>query len=176
MKTLLTTILFSALAMTAACVEDVTSDPNAGSNPPPDATNPVSWSSEAGQVRLSSDDFYIMANGTKYLADIAMVDVHSDPGNSQYTTLELTWMDHAVQMRLNMYFDSDGVNWWANELRTYNGLSGQAADWIEYTGTYFTSPVGTDFTGDLDLTGDASNTVPGSIHFKNMQMEVTFTH
>ena len=46
-----------------------------------------------------------------------------------------------VEMRLNIYFASDGHDWWANEIRTYNGKS--PGDWIEYTGTFFRTPLGT---------------------------------
>jgi hypothetical protein len=162
------------LLMTAACVEGVSKDPqshhNSGSNA---AKNPVSWSARSGEVTLSADDFYIMANGTKYLGEGTNIDVHSDPGTSQYTTLELTWMENAVEMRLYIYFNSDGTSWWSNEMRTYNGMAGSAEDWIYYYDTYFKTAVGSSFTGDLDVT--SSMPLPGSIHFENLQLKVTFS-
>jgi hypothetical protein len=186
--TLIRTIRFgavsAALAISAACARGVSSDPTAndsgsmtidsGSNHQEVPKHPVSWSARSGLITLSADDFYIIAGGHKYVADVKTVAIHSDPGTSQYTTLELTWIENAVEMRLYLYFDSDGTSWWSDEARTYNGMA-VSPDWIYYHGSYFTSPAGSMFTGNLDLTGDVVNAVPGSIHFENLRLKVTFT-
>jgi hypothetical protein len=80
----------------------------------------------------------------------ADVEVAGDPGTpNEYTTLELTWHQHDVEQRIYIYFTSDGTNWWANEIRTYDGNSN--AEWIEQQGEFFKSVLGTAYVGDVDL-------------------------
>jgi hypothetical protein len=89
--------------------------------------------------------------GDQTFAPTADLRVESDPGTpNEYTTLELTWHEGGVEQRINMYFQSDGVDWWANEIRTYDG---NRADWMEPAaqGQYFKSPLGTAYTGNVDL-------------------------
>jgi len=78
--------------------------------------------------------------------------VDGDPGIlNTSTTLELTWYDNGIEQRINIYFVSDGVDWWANEIRTYDGEP--EGEWIApiALGEFFRSPLGTAFVGDLDL-------------------------
>jgi hypothetical protein len=118
----------------------------------PEAPTPVHF--ETHQVKLDADDIYIDANGKRFTAAGADVSVDSDPGGPEYWTSESAWQEHAVEMRLYIYFASDGRDWWATEIRTYNGK--READWIEYTGEFFKSPLGQPFVGDLDLTDPAT--------------------
>lgn len=74
---------------------------------------------------------------------------HSDPGNTNYTTLEITWFEHDIEMRINMYFYSDGKNWWCSELRVYNGQ--QNADWIYFKGRFFEQKLGHNFQNDVQF-------------------------
>lgn len=76
--------------------------------------------------------------------------VQGDPGTpNEYTTLELTWHEADIEQRIYIYFTSDGTNWWADEIRTYDGNI--AAEWIVEHGVFFESPLGSAFEGDLDL-------------------------
>ena len=78
--------------------------------------------------------------------------VEGDPGMpNEYTTLELTWHDGGIEQRIHVYFTSDGVDWWANEIRTFDGQP--QPEWVEPValGEFFRSPLGTAFVGDLDL-------------------------
>jgi hypothetical protein len=105
------------------------------------------------QVSLAANSLQIEADGQHFSAGGSTVAVNSDPGTpDKYTTLELTWNERGVEMRLNIYFASDGHQWWATELRTYNGKS--PGDWIEYTGTFFRTPLGHEFAGNIDLRAD----------------------
>jgi hypothetical protein len=84
------------------------------------------------------------------------VAVHSDPGWSSYTTLEVTWLDDGIEMRVFLYFASDGADWWISEMRTYNG--DPSGEWITSTGEFLRTPLGRPFEGDfhegkLDITG-----------------------
>ncbi|HTL85094.1 MAG TPA: hypothetical protein VL856_07930, partial [Acidimicrobiia bacterium] len=120
------------------------------------------------QVSLLADDFSIDANGTHFTSEGAQVDVHSDPGDSAYQTLELTWNEQGVEMRMNIYFAADAHNWWATEIRTYNGQA--EGDWIEYMGNRFTTPRGQTFQGDVDLSPDPGQPA-GHLHFSNLRLQ-----
>jgi hypothetical protein len=92
----------------------------------------------------------------------ADVEVAGDPGTpNEYTTLELTWHQHNVEQRIYIYFTSDGTNWWANEIRTYDGNSN--AEWIEQQGEFFKSALGSAYVGDLNLP---------NLKIHNMHLEV----
>ncbi len=133
--------------------------------------NPVSW--QTPTVSLSADDFWIVANGQPFTAKGATIDVHSDPGFATYTTLELIWMEQNVDMRLFMYFGADPQHWWVSEMRTYNGQPPAQEDWLYYEGTFFQSPVGAVYTGDVDLTNEASDPYPGELHLHGMKLSTT---
>jgi hypothetical protein len=118
--------------------------PSAGS------ASPVHWSTD--YVDLSAADFSIDVGGQTYTTAGAHVDLNSDPGDRSYQTLELDWTEHGHDMRWNIYFRSDGHEWWAFEMRTYNGRDGAGADRVTFPGEHFRTPLGQAYTGDLDLT------------------------
>lgn len=124
----------------------------------------VSWSTK--QVSLTADDFSIVAGGTTYTSAGAKVDVHSDPGDSTYQTIELTWQEHGTEMRWYIYLASDGTDWWATEMRTYNGRG----DWITYAGDRFRTKLGSAFSGDLNLTATESG-VFGELHVHGLRLQ-----
>jgi hypothetical protein len=118
-------------------------------------------------VQLSADNFYIDINGTKFTSKDANVSVHSDPGSDNYTTLELTWNESNVPMRMYIYFSySPGDFWKVTELRTYNGDTN--GNWLYYDG----------FTGNehgrslimsvFDLTSKDGS---GKVHFENLNLQ-----
>ena len=128
---------------------------------------PTALSFTTKQVRFSTDGMTLVAGGRTFTAGGSTVDVNSDPGTrNKYTTLELQWNERGVQMRLYMYFTSDGHNWWANEIRTYNGKAD--GDWIEYQGVYFRTPLGHAFSGTVDLSATGG---PGRLRFENLQLQ-----
>ena len=135
-----------------------------------DEGQPVDW--ETDSVRLTADEFYIVADGVQYLADVQDVEVESY-GYTDYCTLELRWYEHGNEMRLHVYFVSDGTYWWSNEIRTYNGQSpdSDCLDWIYYTGQFFKTKLGSPFVGDIDLTSDADNNFDGTIHFEGLELQ-----
>jgi hypothetical protein len=100
-------------------------------------------------VALTADRIAVTVAGRT--SSPASATVHSDPGQpNQYTTLELTWTD-GVEQRLNIYFASDGTNWWASEIRVYD--SSGAGGWVEpsATGEFFKSPLGTAYHGNFQI-------------------------
>lgn len=114
--------------------------------------NAIHWQTEV--VDLQADDFWIQANGQRFTATAPQVVVSSDPGNATYRTLEVIWQEHGVEMRVNLYFGGDATNWWVSEIRMYDGQSN--GDWVGRTGTWFKTPVGATWTGDLDLSPPGS--------------------
>lgn len=124
-------------------------EPAHQNQPPPAAPGPA-FRYETPTVRLEAVTIEVLtASGT--FVPTADVVVEGDPGMpDQYTTLELWWHDD-VEQRIDIYFASDGVTWWASEIRTYDGTD--SADWSEpiATGRFFERPLGTPYTGDVDL-------------------------
>ncbi len=108
----------------------------------------VHWTTP--QVDLQADDFSITVDGVQYTAAGAAVDVHSDPGDPSYQTLELVWQEHGREMRWFIYFASCANQWWSNEMRTYNGKA--AGDWVTFHGDFFRRALGSTYSGDLDVT------------------------
>jgi hypothetical protein len=98
-------------------------------------------------VRMSADSVEVIVGANVFTPTAATVD--SDPGSADYTTLELSWIEGGAERRLYMYFASDGSSWWADQIRT----SDAAGEWIDSPEgeRWFTSPLGTAWTGNLDL-------------------------
>ena len=151
----------------------------------PSQSNPVELTT--GYIGLTADDFVIYANGKQYYLKPdpgTTISINSDPGSSRYTTLETIWHEGGVEMRLFIYFASDGQTWWATEARTYNGGpynpgQNQYPDWITYQGPFFQgTPRGSAFTASIfcfglcggpDLQG-----VPASgnyVRFRNLKLQ-----
>ncbi len=100
-------------------------------------------------IRFAATGLAIDAGGQRFTLDPATATVSSDPGDATRRTLEWTWQQHGVEMRLNLYFQSDGARWWVSEVRTYDGR--QRGEWLTATGTFFERPVGAAYEGPVDL-------------------------
>jgi hypothetical protein len=125
--------------------------------------NAVEWVTET--VSLTASNFYITAGGKVFTADVDEVDVSSDPGDEEYTTLELEWIEHDVVMRLNIYFEADGETWQAFEMRTYNGAD--EGDWVYYEDGYFTTPLGEAYADEEFVVEMGSY----SLSFKDLELQ-----
>lgn len=147
----------------------------------------VNWTTS--DVSLVADDFYIIANGQKFSQPIQNFKIQSDPAESDsetHTTLETTWQENGVEMRLFMYFKHDGTDWWSNELRIYNGT--QAGGWIYFTqgnsGTvanqkangYFTTKLGDRYNRSGVVTYTTSTGGSGELHFENLRLQAFRKH
>lgn len=118
--------------------------------------NPVAWSTP--YAALTADDFAIDAGGRRFTAANAQVAIHSDPGDATYRTLELSWTEQGVEMRLFLYFAADAREWWVTEIRTYDGLPNtRGSNWIYYDGPFFRTPLGQTYRGDVDLKSTRSD-------------------
>ena len=104
------------------------------------------------RVVFTANTFTIDVNGQQFTPTGVKVDVNTDPGNATYATLELSWEQYGVPMNVNIYFAADASDWWATEIRTYNGKSGTDADWVTVTGEQFRTPLGGTYAGDVDVT------------------------
>jgi len=107
---------------------------------------------EVGRVEWTSGGHSVDVGGVSSTG--AFGTISGDPGSPSYATAELTWFEHGVERRINVYFASDGVNWFADEIRTYNELGN---DWNYYRAgaPYFVTPVGQAFEAScVDLTSD----------------------
>ncbi len=126
--------------------------------------NAIHWQTEV--VDLQAADFWIQASGQRFTAVGTTVDVHSDPGNATYRTLEATWHEHGVEMRLNFYFGGDASSWWVSEIRIYDGRP--QGEWLGWKGIWFKAPIGAGWAGDLDLA-----TAGGALHIGGLQLRST---
>ena len=77
-------------------------------------------------------------------------------------------------MRYFIYFNADSSNWWSEEMRTYNGQQ-PYGDWLFYYGTFFKSPIGKVFTGNLDLSNDPADSIRGELHLHGLTLSTTFS-
>jgi hypothetical protein len=130
----------------------------------------VKYAWTTSTVVFEAGDITISAGGRTFIPPTSPA-VHSDPGNPTYTTLETSWSDSGREMRLFVYFQSDGTRWWSEELRTYDGLD--PADWITYRGRFFDRPVGQAFDGNLDLGSSeaAHEGVTGTVRITGLHLE-----
>jgi hypothetical protein len=118
-----------------------------GASKPNVGGNPIRWTTNV--VELQAADFWIEANGQRFTATGVRPDVRSDPGDATYRTLEVTWKEHAVEMRLNLYFTGDAATSWVNEVRIYDGNAN--GNWLTANGRFAAAPLGATWAGDLDL-------------------------
>lgn len=135
------------------------------------AGGPVAW--QTPTVSLAAREFWIVADGQCFTTAGATVDVHSDPGNASYTSLELTWTEQSREMRYFIYFSADATSWWSSEMRTYNAQPN--GDWLYYYGRFFNSLIGAPFTGDVDLTNAADDSIRGELHLHGLQLATKLT-
>jgi hypothetical protein len=90
-------------------------DPDSGSAPPgwsPSSEEP--WDQRPG---IGTVDFL----------------VDSSPGDTE-RTLEVTWQEAGVEMRLNLYLAADDADWWVTEVRVYDGSA--EGHWIGWGGLW----------------------------------------
>ena len=100
----------------------------------------VSWQTPVAQ--LTATQFWIEVDGMRFTAPGGVV-VHSDPAG----TLEMTWQERGVEMRMNLYFESDGTGWTVREIRTYDGRT--RGNWIYYESLSYRAATGEPIVGDF---------------------------
>lgn len=110
----------------------------------------VHWSTK--YVELTAGAVTIDVGRQRFVGADPALQLHSDPGDPHYQTLEVEWQEHGLPMRLYVYFAADDHEWWISELRTYNGLPDPKADWVTFAGERLRTQLGVPFEGDLDLT------------------------
>jgi hypothetical protein len=125
----------------------------------------ISW--HANSVTLKAASVTIDVNGRRFDGQTVPASVSGDPGDAAYRTLEIVWHSGQQEMRLNMYFKSDGTNWWASEIRTYDGTPN--SKWLLYPADLVTAPVGAAFQGDLDV-ASVQGAVPGHLVIRGMSL------
>jgi hypothetical protein len=148
--------------------------PGAASPASPGAPS-IGWTTE--RVALTADDFRIEVNDLVFGEDVWPA-VHSDPGDSDYWTLEVDWTEQDLEQRIYMYFGSDGSDWWVDEIRTRDGYD--PAEWVFAYGPFFQTPLGEAFEGDVTIDllgkgrpGDPENLVPAVLSFSGMRLAVS---
>jgi hypothetical protein len=133
---------------------------------PGGAQNPIGW--ETREVSLTADDFHLSINdqNMKFFANVPSVNVLGSCVDPERCSLQVYWSEHQTPMRVVMEFESDGQNWSAYEIKTYDGR--RDPEWINYVGIFFTSPMGTAFSGDVDLQSWSGT---GTLHFGGLRLQ-----
>ena len=100
-------------------------------------------------VHLGADGLDLQANGRTVHGETAAMRVDGDPGGLTRWTLELAWLEAGVEQRINLYFKSDGAQWWIDDLQAYDGVAPNP-EWATFPrGRIALTPVGQPFRGDL---------------------------
>ncbi|HUV71472.1 MAG TPA: hypothetical protein VMW25_00545 [Clostridia bacterium] len=150
-----------------------TATPKPTRTPPSHPQKGINWQTQ--NISLKADGFYIqiIENRKKFTVKNAKVSLHSDPGSPTYTSLETTWKEQGREMRLFIYFKSDGQYWWSDEIRTYDGQ--EPGEWVYYTGEFFKTEIGSTFTGNVKMISDPNRSAfNGMIYFGNLNLKVNF--
>jgi len=143
-----------------------------GEPTPTPAGTSVNWQTPYAYFR--ADNFRIVANGKTFYANVSSpINVHSDPGSPTYTTLEVIWQENGVEMRLFIYFNSDGQKWWSPEIRIYDGKT--PSNWITFKGKVFESNLGSEYTqtipGGFVQMDPSTGKEIASVHFSNLRVQ-----
>ena len=132
----------------------------------------MAW--QTSTVSLQAEAFWIVADGQCYTSRGTAVQVHSDPGHSRYTTLELIWTERGREMRWFIYLEANASGWWSEEMRTYDGQL-PYSDWLYYYGRFFASPIGQAFRGDIAFTNDPQDEIRGELHLQGLTLSTTMS-
>ncbi len=129
---------------------------------PAEPARPISLATP--QVQLDAASITVTVNGRVFRPIGDDVKLNSDPGTASYTTLEVTWFEDGVEMRINLYFAADATHWWVTEMRTYDGRT--PGEWITQEGVAYRTPRGQPYEGDLGfgplrMTGVRLTVTPG---------------
>lgn len=143
-----------------------------GEPTPTPAGTSVNWQTPYAYFR--ADNFRIVANGKTFYANVSSpISVHSDPGSPTYTTLEVIWQENGVEMRLFIYFNSDGQKWWSPEIRIYDGKT--PSNWITFKRKVFESNLGSEYTqaipgGFVQMDPNTGKEI-ASVYFSNLRVQ-----
>jgi len=58
-------------------------------------------------------------------------------------------------------------------MRTYNAQPDLNADWLYYEGPLFHTPLGTTFSGNVDLANSPSDPIRGELHLHGLRLSTT---
>lgn len=140
---------------------------------PNPTVNPVSFETET--VKLTAKDFELVVDGQRYYVNEDDLEIHSDPGDSTYTTLELTWTENNREMRFFVYLNADDNHWWSEEIRTRDGQVD--SEWLYYYGRFFATPLGQSYESELlTITNNGpEDSFDGTITFRGLTLHTTFS-
>lgn len=125
----------------------------------------------AAAFRLAIGDELFTTAGSRLMVD-------SFPGDRRYWTLEVEWLEHGVEQRMDWDFAADGSDWWVSQLRTYDGHA--EGEWVYADGPFLQTPLGQAYEGDvrIELRGegrpdDPGNHVEAVLSIEDLRLSVT---
>lgn len=118
-----------------ACLNAISASPTPAPSPTPVPSGSITWQTHYASIKAS--DFTIVTPNGSFISTTNNFRVNSDPGTDTYTTLEASWQENGVEMRMFIYFAQANGQWRVTELRTYNGNAN--GDWQYFSGEAFGS-------------------------------------
>ena len=132
-----------------------------------------SWTTEA--VEFSADSIVIGIGDREFQPVLDTLEVSGDPGDEDSSTLELTWFDGVIEMRLYMYFKADATRWWSDQVRNYDGhVDGE---WVDYRygrsfeERLFGHPLGSPYQGDIALHSVSDDGQPAELKMSGVRIK-----
>lgn len=140
----------------------------------------TSWKTQ--HALMDGENLYILVNGKKFYGNTGNLRSHSDPGDPYHTTLESTWNENGVEMRMFMYFSyQKGKFWKLTEIRTYDGTNKEK--WIYYApldanGNPIQHVLGEDYNnaGPLEFIGLSESGDSGTIHIEKFRIQAFLSY
>lgn len=141
--------------------------------------NSIAWMTDS--VSLAAQNFYIQIGRTFFTAVKNSYTIRSDSDGTTKKTFEVTWkefnpeINDITEMKMILYFQTDGIYWWSNEIKTYNGKKN--GEWIVYKPVsenkpFFKTLNGLTFTGSETLSSTPIG--QGTIVLENMKLNPFF--
>ncbi len=116
------------------------------------APNPVRIESLFGS--LVASDLELIVGGRVFRvpssAAQAGVGTLTFTGSATYGRLTISWRDGSSPVALVVHFAADAHTWWVSEIVATDGRADQAG-WLYFEGPFFERPIGTAFTGSMEL-------------------------
>jgi len=114
----------------------------------PDPTKRLHW--PATSVVLEADDLRIEARG-KTFKGVTGFEFIQSYASIDSRNFDVQWGENGREMRMNVYFESDGTDYWVSEWQVYDGAKNDP-DWVYFKGPLFVTPLGQPMEADVVLT------------------------
>ena len=132
---------------------------------------PYSWTTDS--VEFSADSIVVTIGDRELQPVLQTLKYNCYCIHEDRSTLELTWFDDGIEMRLYIYFEAHATKWWSDEVRTYDGDVN--AEWVYYRRPFeqhlFGQPLGSVFQGDIALHSVTDDGQPAELKMSGVRIK-----